>query len=229
VSEYKTFGTIGAALAHAQAVADSVEKDGFNGHHRYAYASAEAIIAEAKDALSAASIAVIPVSHQVVDMHGGQELQSTWRVMHAGGLDTLDLQCAWPVVPGAGKQADKAVAAARTASLGYLLRDLLLMPRVEEGTGLDDDKRDAPPPKAPPPPPAPKEEVDRKHLVALRGLLADLPSENAINGALKAYVAKGNKATLDVADAFIRWRLSQVGGAAVDDKTARVAQRVMEI
>jgi hypothetical protein len=67
----------------------------------------------------------------------------------------------FPAIPEKGRPLDKAVAASLTSSMGYWLRDLLLLPR---GNELSMDNRDdrkyepEPPPKNPatPPPPAPR-------------------------------------------------------------------------
>jgi hypothetical protein len=137
-----------AALSRAQAVAVSVEKDATNKFHKYNYASAEALIAEAKAALASAGLAVVPSSSmlrepKVFEREQGAfaVLLAEWVVVHGDG-GSLPIACEWPVIPEKGRPLDKALAAARTASLGYLLRDLLQLPRVEEGTDLDHDSRD---------------------------------------------------------------------------------------
>lgn len=150
-----------AALARAQALAKSVEKDAVNKFHKYGYTSAEGMIAEAKQSLSACDLAVVPVSlvvrdptvdeRPVRDERGEAKgdankgarcvLTAEWLVVHKEG-GSLSIACEWPVIPENGRPLDKALAAARTASLNYLLRDLLQLPRVEEGTDLDDDSRD---------------------------------------------------------------------------------------
>lgn len=167
--------TLATAIVAAQASARDVEKDARNAFMRYNYASAEAIIAEAKSALAGAGLAVLPVASSLeysADLYASQgigaTLHCTWRLVHTSG-EHMDLTCSWPVVPEKGRPPDKATAAARTASLGYMLRDLLQLPRVEEGTGLDDDSRDAQgargaPPKAPPksaPPKAPPKDAPK--------------------------------------------------------------------
>lgn len=140
------------ALSQAQAKARGVEKDSNNSFHHYKYASAESLIAEAKECLSAAGLAVMPSDSRIkqleaafgsIEGRGGAVamLHATWLIVHSGG-GSMELHTEWPVVPEKGRPIDKAIAAARTASLGYLLRDLLQLPRVEEGTGLDDDARD---------------------------------------------------------------------------------------
>jgi hypothetical protein len=147
-----------AALAKAQAHARGVEKDSTNTFHRYKYASAESLIAEAKDCLSVAGLAVLPISSVVTPLERSlgdttskdgkvsvgaiAKLLAKWLVVHAEG-GSLELSIEWPVVPESGRPIDKAVASAHTASLGYLLRDLLQLPRVEEGTDMDGDDRDA--------------------------------------------------------------------------------------
>jgi hypothetical protein len=139
-----------AALAKAQAHAKSVEKDARNTFHKYAYASAEAIITEAKESLAHAGLAVVPhslvVSEASADLKAvgaAAMLHASWVVVHSDG-GSMTVGCEWPIVPEKGRPIDKATAAARTASLGYLLRDLLQLPRVEEGTDLDHDSRDEP-------------------------------------------------------------------------------------
>jgi hypothetical protein len=146
-----------AALVAAQAQARGVEKDANNNFHRYRYVSAEHMIGEAKEILTAHGLAVVPVASTVdgpiyVPPDGSADdwqkvsksaatLDAKWAVLHRQG-GRIEVETSWPVVPEKGRPIDKAVAAARTASLSYLLRDLLQIPRVEEGTDLDGDERD---------------------------------------------------------------------------------------
>jgi hypothetical protein len=147
-----------AAIAVAQGHARSVEKDAQNTFHRYKYASAEAIIAEAKESLAHACLGIVRLSSRVERLEkalgeraaeGGKKgmegavavLHAGWLIVHGAG-GSLEMTVEWPIVPESGRPIDKAVAAAHTASLGYLLRDLLQLPRVEEGTALDGDGRD---------------------------------------------------------------------------------------
>lgn len=145
-----------SALARAQAAAKNVEKDAKNSFHKYNYVSAEAMIAEAKACLSTEGLAVVPTSANLREPRPGEAptggdgdlgkgartvLVASWLVCHSDG-GSLPIECEWPVIPEKGRPLDKALAAARTASLNYLLRDLLQLPRVEEGTDLDHDSRD---------------------------------------------------------------------------------------
>lgn len=165
------------AIATAQSEAHAVEKDARNQFHRYNYVSAEAMIGDAKKVLAKNGLALVPQGFDLVPNPGlmldttsrsGEKthhdaagvLRASWLLLHKAG-GSLQMSLAWPVVPEAGRPLDKAVAAARTASLNYLLRDLLQFPRVEEGTELDEDSRDRaqePPRQAPPQKPAPQAE-----------------------------------------------------------------------
>lgn len=144
-----------AALVKAQAAARGVEKDATNKFHHYNYVSAEAMIREAKQLLSDHDLAIVPTGSVLTDaptVDGTNEewaknaraaavLCATWLVVHKLG-GSLAIESGWPVAPEKGRPIDKACAAARTASLSYLLRDLLQIPRVEEGTDLDHNSRD---------------------------------------------------------------------------------------
>ena len=148
------------AMIEAQAEARQIEKDAKNSFHRYNYVSAEAMIHEGKVLFAKHGLALIPVSSSLSqscpptaavlssnDEEWGKNsrsaatLQSSWLLVHKGG-GQLQMSTSWPVVPEKGRPLDKAVAAARTASLSYLLRDILQIPRVEEGTDLDSEDRD---------------------------------------------------------------------------------------
>ncbi len=150
------------ALARAGERCKGVEKDATNTFHRYKYASAEAIFAEAREALNAEGVSVIVQDAGVrqvmppegvkkrtkdgkdepVGLDDGWVLDLSVTVVHAEGGE-LPTRSQWPVIPGNGRPLDKAVAGARTTALAYLVRDLLLLPRVEEGT-LPDERDDRP-------------------------------------------------------------------------------------
>lgn len=196
-----------AALAKAQAAARAVEKDATNKFHRYNYTSAEGMIAEAKLAMSQFGLAVFPLELSLREPRPGEMptkdegdlgkgarcvLDAAWVVVHEQG-GSQSIGCEWPVIPEKGRPLDKALAAARTASLNYLLRDLLQLPRVEEGTDLDHDSRDQPQQRreqAPPPPPKPDDSkafdvarviatADEKTLQWALGEIAKVTDESA--------------------------------------------------
>ena len=132
-----------SALVQMQAAVKGVEKDGKNDFHRYKYATAEAIIEEAKPALAAAGVVVLPISAEIVRSERGDAatLRRVFRVVVCADLG-YDMTLDWPIIPEKGRPWDKAHAGALTSSLAYFLRDLLLMPRVEEGTDMDSGERD---------------------------------------------------------------------------------------
>lgn len=157
---------LASALVAAQKLAEAVEKDARNNFHNYAYASAEAIIAEARSALSAAGLAVLPLSierdsdaRDHVWMGEGDDawisqprrIKATYRLLHESG-ESMDFWSTTPVIPEKGRPEDKAEFGARTENLGYALRDLLLLPRVKEEipSGRDDRNKAAPRPPAQP-------------------------------------------------------------------------------
>lgn len=132
---------IHAALVKAQQSIDFVSKDAVNQHHRYAYASAEAIYAAARAALHSAGLA-FSRSHTQVDMASTPPmLLSVYTLSHESGAH---MRCQpsgqpWPIIEGNGRPLDKALAGALTTSMAYALRDLLLIPKEDEA---EVDRRD---------------------------------------------------------------------------------------
>lgn len=148
-----------AALLRAQARVVTIEKDATNAHHRYRYVSSEAMLATTRNVLAEEGIAVLPTSTTIRFADGvirtpvGRELEEVrghavlWRsylVVHAESGECMCASQEWPIVPEKGRPLDKAAAGADTVSLAYFLRDLLLIPRVDKGTDLDDSDRDRP-------------------------------------------------------------------------------------
>jgi len=127
------------ALAKAQAASKGVEKDSENSYHRYKYASAEAMLTHGKTCLSDQGLALFPKCANVE----GDLLQREYMLIHSSG-ESLHMAQSWPIVPEKGRPMDKATATAATTSIAYVLRDLLLIPRVEEGTEMDCDQRPTP-------------------------------------------------------------------------------------
>jgi hypothetical protein len=135
------------AVAKAISACRPVEKASRNDYHRYKYASAEDVMASARVALSDNGLSLIPVSASFVrDNEGGlraypydqagKKLISymanfAWMLTHASG-ECMPLGLEWPVEPEKGRPLNKALAASSTTALSYLLRDLLLIPRVDE-------------------------------------------------------------------------------------------------
>ena len=134
--------TLAGALAQAQASVSRVLKEDANSFHKYQYASAESLMQAWTEASAPVGLALVPISQSPSrDEAGTYWLHSEWLLMHSAG-DTLNLADVWPIVPERGRPLDKAVASAKTSSLGYLLRALMVAPRVLPGDDMDDNARD---------------------------------------------------------------------------------------
>ncbi len=141
--------SLAAALVSAQASAQAVEKKGRNQAMRYNFASAEGLIQEARDALASAGLALVATRWDVKWVETRSSLIVEYLLVHVSG-ETMKFSAETAIVPGNGRPQDKAEASALTFSLGYFLRSLLLLPRVEEGSQVDERKDDvAKPPTEP--------------------------------------------------------------------------------
>ena len=135
--------TLAQALAQAQASVSRVLKEDANSFHRYQYASAEALMQAWTEASAPVGLSLIRLSQsRNKDDDGQRWLISEWVLMHQSG-EKISLVDEWPIVPERGRPLDKAIASAKTSSLGYLLRDLMVAPRVLPGDDMDDSARDA--------------------------------------------------------------------------------------
>ena len=125
--------TLATALAAAQASADRIDKDSRNDFARYDYTSAEALMAMWTKIGEAHGLSLYPAA---LNIEGGV-LRTCWILEHAESEGTREIRMDWPIVEAKGKPMDKAVASARTSSLGYLIRDLLIAPRVHPTDDMD--------------------------------------------------------------------------------------------
>lgn len=129
-----------AALVGAQKHAQAVTKTSKNTFHGYKYASAEALIAEGREALADNGLAVMPVEWRVLPVDGIEGVRSkvevTYMLVHESGA-SVTAKCETSILPEKGRPQDKAEATALTYNLGYYLRGLLLLPREEPGTSVD--------------------------------------------------------------------------------------------
>lgn len=126
------------ALNAAQTDARALEKTSKNEFASYMYASAEAVIAESRHALSKNGLAFDCVSSTIQFREGIPVplLVSIYELQHiSGAMKTYTSEM--PIVEGKGKPADKSNCTARTYDLGYVLRSILLLPRVEKGSEVD--------------------------------------------------------------------------------------------
>lgn len=128
------------ALHAAQWDAKRIDKDSKNTFSNYDYTSAESMMSMWTEISGRHGLALFPLELNIRYTPGDPPtLQTAWLLSHLGGEDrTLTME--WPVVTGKGKPLDKAIASARTSSLGYLIRDLLVAPRVNPTDDMDHTK-----------------------------------------------------------------------------------------
>ena len=131
--------TLASALLAAQKALPSVGKDAKNSFHHYSYVSAEAMIGACREALHGASLTVRRAGWKFDGTPEGGIVNSTFVLSHGPTGESVSDEIAWICVPEKGRPIDKAMAGALTSSLGYYLRDLLLVPREDES---EMDRRD---------------------------------------------------------------------------------------
>lgn len=139
LQETVTLGRLYAALAEARDAADSVLKASTarvkteKGEFSYAYASADHIVAVARDALRGTGLVVIPIDWRTRRLAAVpmDVLDRVLRLAHESG-EFMDVELLdWPVLPGGGgRDFAKALGVALTSSFGYFQRDLLGLPRL---------------------------------------------------------------------------------------------------
>jgi len=144
--------TLASALLAAQKALPSVGKDAKNSFHHYAYVSAEAMIGACRDALHGAGLTVRRAGWKFDGSPEGGIVNSTFILTHGPTGESVSDEIAWICVPEKGRPIDKAMAGALTSSLGYYLRDLLLVPREDESEMDRRDDRTYEPRKAAPAP-----------------------------------------------------------------------------
>ncbi len=121
-----------AALIRAQQAIRSVGKDAKNDFAKYDYVSAETMIAECRRALHASGLLFCRTHWDLKQSSEGfTTMVSSYLLSHPESGEDMKMVSEM-VVPPNQKQLDKAVLAALTTSLNYMLRDLLLIPRADE-------------------------------------------------------------------------------------------------
>lgn len=137
-----------ALLVAQKAVEGGVAKDKTNAHHRYKYASAEAMIAHARVCLSEAGLGLLSAGWRLdKDKDAGvfdektkfEHMRYAVSVCYVlfSSTETFSFENSTPIVPENGRPMDKATAAALSYDLAYTLRGLLLIPRNAEENEVD--------------------------------------------------------------------------------------------
>lgn len=135
----KTPETLATALLAAQKALPSVGKDSKNSFHHYAYTSAEGMISSCREALHNAGLTLRRAGWKFDGTPEGGLVHSQFILAHGVSGESATDEVTWICVPEKGRPLDKALAGALTSSLGYYLRDLLLVPREDES---EMDRRD---------------------------------------------------------------------------------------
>lgn len=131
--------SIRAALVAAQRDLRQVSKGSENKFHNYRYASADDMMAACRAALHAHGLSARRTRWCIEADETHKWLVCSYVIEHEDGdSEAHPMATKWPFAEEKGRPLDKALAGALTSSLGYWLRDLLLVPRDDE----DMDKRD---------------------------------------------------------------------------------------
>lgn len=149
----KANADIYTALAQAQADVESVGKDGKNTQRGYKYATTEAMIRGSRQHLAAHGLAFFSTWAQslpevaegnIGQQHVAARVTIHWVLGHASG-GQITGTAHMDAIGSPARPPDKAVAAAVTYGLGFVLRGLLLLDRCEEDEHSP-DKRQEPEP-----------------------------------------------------------------------------------
>ena len=116
------------ALLNAQRSVAGVEKNARNDFAKYDYVSADGMVGQLRNALLDNGLVFSRTSWGIVE----DRVVSVFDLTHVESGETQRSEAAMPIVETKGRPADKAVLGALTTCLSYVLRDLLLVPRVDE-------------------------------------------------------------------------------------------------
>ena len=147
--------TFAVALHEAQRLIGFVGKDSTNSHNRYKYTSAEHMIDSCRGILHDCGLVLEPteVLHTIHECTRvvGDSLETVQQMIVGCGFRATEIISGEnreyvievPVSDRKGTPYDKASLASQTTALNYLLRNLLLVPRVdEEVCAREDEKHD---------------------------------------------------------------------------------------
>ena len=151
-----TTKSLASALLAAQQALPSVGKDSQfkGGTYGYAYTSSETMIAACRAVLHGAGLVLRRAGWTFEGTPDGGIVKSQFVLTHPASGESITDEVAWVAVPRGQQPIDKAMAGALTASLGYALRDLLLVPREDENEmDKQDDSKFQPKRAAPAPAP----------------------------------------------------------------------------
>jgi len=137
--------TYAIALHEAQTWVKSIGKDSRNDYNKFNYTSAEHMIEETRGVLHDCGLVVEPTEtmHLVVD--GQLMVGCGFRVTEIFTGEFSEKVIEVPVCERKGTPNDKASLGSQTTALNYFLRNLLMIPRVEEEVCAKKDNADPKP------------------------------------------------------------------------------------
>lgn len=116
------------ALLNAQLSVAGVQKNARNDFAKYDYVSADGMVGQLRLSLLNNGLVFFRRSWS---LNNGQ-VHSVFVLSHPESGESEESAVSMPVVETKGRPSDKAVLGALTTCLSYVLRDLLLVPRVDE-------------------------------------------------------------------------------------------------
>jgi len=119
---------IDKALLRAQAAVAGVQKNARNDFAGYDYVSADGMVGQLRQILLNEGLVFGRRTWEIVD----DNVVSHLFLSHAESGERWQWTASMPIVITKGRPADKSVLGALTTCLSYVLRDLLLVPRVDE-------------------------------------------------------------------------------------------------
>ena len=134
------------ALVSAQAQISAAKKDGRNDYSKWMYVKAETLIAMSKHVFNDNGLAFDRKSDKLVYLNGFPVIESIFNLTHGPSQTVTEYTSSFPVVEKKGTALDRAYSASLTSGLAYKIRDVLQIPREEEGGGVDarDDRQHVP-------------------------------------------------------------------------------------
>lgn len=152
---------IAHGLLVAQRALKEVKKGSTNEFHNYDYTSADDLIKCAREALHQGDLTIALTGHELLPMPEITAVfddpdvppfifvRSHFQLEHMSG-EARQYHFDLPAVPGSGRPLDKAILGCMTTSTGYLLRDILQIPREDENEVSRRDDREVPSPRKAP-------------------------------------------------------------------------------
>lgn len=138
------------ALSRAQSAVGSVGRDGTNTQRGYRYATTEAMIRGSRQHLAAHGLAFVHdwatslpevAAGDIGKQHVAARVLVRWTLAHEGG-GMVSGEAPMDAIGSPARPPDKAVAAAVTYGLGFVLRGLLLLDRADEDEHAPDRRQE---------------------------------------------------------------------------------------